>query len=279
MITKSHKQIKRELDALRKENLRKISYEEYFESVKKCFEGYTQAYATVRSEIDPEGYGGIFRARKTDGDQPFLLLKDLWAPASEYVKKIGRCHKTNQPKLYCANHFATSLIECRAESNSYWVMTEYETIDDVEFYVLPVGKKIDVLNNDPENPLEMDTLKAQKNMLIEKYIRKVFKQVIHKNHQYQYLKTCAISDYLLLNDQTKGMLVGLLYPSVAAKLKGHNLCFDGEMSQKVLRIKGIEFIKIIEIDFKKEKIIFDRIAIGEIKEEKVVWTWAPGYQK
>lgn len=278
MISKSLNQLKRELEALKKYNLKKISYEDYFEYVKKCFEGYTQVYASVRSEADPEGYGGIFRARKVDGNQPFLLLKDLWAPTSGDVKKMGRCHKINQSKFYCANHFSVSLIECRAENNSYWVMTEYETINEVEFYVLPVGRKIDDLNNNLEAPLDMEILKAQKNMLIEKYIRKVFKQVIHKDHQYQYLKTCAISDYLLTNDHTKKMLVGLLYPSVASRLKGHNLCFDDEISKKVLKIRGVEFIKVIEIDFKQEKIIFERIAIGKLEEEKILWTWDSNYK-
>lgn len=269
-------QVKKRLEELDVVDFKNLSYDKYFEYLKETFQGYTQALVSIKINPDTSENGeyGIFRARLTKEGQPFSSVNDLWARPEKDVNQLGRCHNIGQSKLYCSNHLATTLIECRALENTYWVITEYDIIPEVSFSMLPVGMKSDRYINFDRTPKLVSVLDKhnfKKNTLIEKYIRKSFKQYVRDDESYKYMKTFAITDYLLKNDQAKNDLFGLIFPSVASSFNGMNFCFDSNVAPQVLSIKNIRYLKFKNFDHQKGKFYYRVISNGIVVNDKVIW--------
>lgn len=272
---RSIKEIKKKLRELDEIDLKKISYEKYLNHLKDTFRGYTQSLVSMKlnSDTSEGGTYGIFRAREVLDGNPFSKIEDLWARPAEGINKFGRCHNIGESKLYCANHFATTLIECGAREGTYWVVTEYDTVEGEKFQMMPVVMKVEQFKK-PDKLLSLagfleDTV-YKRNLLIEKYIRKSFQRFVPVDQNLRYIKTCAITDYLLTNNQAKKELFGLIYPSVASKLQGMNFCFDSNVALKVLKIKKSRYIKFKNID--RGGIHFKTIAEGYLSNNQINWS-------
>lgn len=269
-------ELKRRLRFLDSTDLRKITYSQYFEYLRETFEGYSQSLMSMDldKENSEDSSYGIFRARPVLRDELFLKSEDLWARPAKEVDQFGRCHNIGESKLYCSNHFATTLIECRAKENTYWVITEYE-LTEREFYMLPVGLRSNRFDNPQKIPCLSETLnisELKRNLLIERYIRDSFKQVVIPKETIQYMKSFAITDYLLKNDQAKNNLFGIIYPSVPSRLQGMNFCFTSEVASKVLKIKKARYIKLKNFDYLNGKVNFAIMADGFANNDGITWS-------
>lgn len=190
----------------------------------------------------------------------------------------GRCHLKNESRLYCSNYFATTLIECGAEKETSWVVTEYEFKLSSGVLFLPLGIKAERFFRGETNPRGikhpfrgMSSIEKQKFILANDYIRSTFQENNLEKCEHQYKRTVAITHYFERCDQLKGKHVGILFPSVASNLKGVNFAFSHVTALNVLKIKRAFYLKVKKIDLENGKIEISFLADGEIVNDKMIW--------
>lgn len=272
---KTIKEIKRTLVEFDKLELSNISFEEIIVKVRTFFVGTIKNTLKIGGPNyrNEDGYG-IFRVREVK-ENLFDDVSDYWAPPQELVKSYGRCNKINESILYCSNHFATCFVECRAQSNSYWTLIEYEFAQKLTF--ISLGFKDDKIYKTatnylsfPDPLMKLSSMERKKQEIVAKYLRRRFKQKVINNPD-AYKITTAFCDFFRNCDQLKNNDFGIIYPSIAAREKGINFAISDTTSKKYLKIKSLKFMKITKMDLGEGRMDYSLIAEGQIINDQVEW--------
>ncbi len=282
LANRTIKEIKRSLRMLDQVDLRKCSYEKYFDLCKIAYDGIKvnifQLGGSANKNND-SGHG-IFRARECKINYPYEDVKDLWAKPAEAVVEAGRCNAVNESILYCSTYLPTALIECKVQNNTYWTISEFEIISGELLHIKELGIRKHKFREQAANTLEFPDMYEgveksliKKNTLIDDHIHKCFVHERSKNNV-QYKKTVAITHYFLKAPAAEQRIDGLLYPSIAAKLHGYNIAIRTNVAKEKIRLKNVQFVKVTILDKTKDQIVIVPLAVGEIFDQKVIWTQA-----
>lgn len=276
--SRSINEIKNSLSKLSRINLKYISSLDYFEECKIALRGVVMPLiaASSNSAKFSNDYG-IFRARSCTQDHLFENVSELWEPPPN-LAKLNRCNESGQPMLYCANHFSTAVIETGARINTFWTVAKFDLPAEKPLLCLALGfRKHSFLSQTPKGNSNNDFYIGiseslqKKNNLIDDFIHKSFRVSNSYNPQI-YKQTNAITKCFLGANSSN--VQGLLYPSVAAGLKGANLAFFPTFARKNLILKSAYFFKLLKLDQKKIEI--EPYGAGVISNDKILWSQAVG---
>lgn len=168
--------------------------------------------------IEPEG---LFRARPVTISDNLDYIESIWYPDWSKIEeskwKTNRCSDRGEKLFYCSNSLEATIKEISPLDNTVILIGDFRILSDSPFRVALVGLENLKRNPSLEKELKNLNFKTARDIEIEKFISKKFKEN-KKSCDLNYDFTIALSHFLMKGDDLKG----LLYPSVASDLKFYN---------------------------------------------------------
>ena len=277
---RSIKSIKRAINDFEKQDLKKLSVEELYRQVVELLKGsvYIKGTLTAKQYIAEQTTVGLYRARKNSEIHQFELEQDLWNPEVAYVYQLGRCNNSDESIFYCAESFASCLLEMGAKPGERWTVASFvhthenskkeisfkplgvDVNDLVKTRSAPIPGKLSV--PDYKNRLTEDDFK--KNSLMQRYLRRKFREKISQN--YKYKSTIAITKYFL--DDPKREIDAIAYPSVNSNVTSMNYAILEEAARAHMSMIEVVCIDILSIEgttIKSNEVARGTIVSGNIK--------------
>ena len=247
--SKSTDEIIKEINEFESLNLKELSIEQIKSKIHNIILGHLR----ITYKINPEG---LTRGRKNLNSEIFYNKKDLWYPnwdeIPKYKHKLNRCNDLAEKIFYASTETDTVICELQLEKDNFFTIVDiYPKTLELNAIVQVIGinelaksqEKYKVLFKDHYDKLKRDSPEDyEKNILIDKFLSNQFQIKVNENESWKYKLTIAISQILLSNPETDG----LLYPSISSNSKGANLVFKTTIVDEKLVIGRAGIYQVVD---------------------------------
>jgi hypothetical protein len=274
---KTIEEIKKEISGFDNLNLKELSIEEIKEKIHDIILGHLR----ITYSINPEG---LTRGRKNINNQIFTNKDELWYPNWDKIEKekhqLNRCSDLGEKILYTSSETDTIICELQLEKGEFFTIVDFvPKSEKLNAIVQVIGinelsksqEKFKKLFNEHFSKLKTDAPKEyEKNILIDNFLSTQFQIKVAPYESWKYKLTIAISQILLSNPETDG----LLYPSISSNSKGANIVLKPEIVDKNLRIVRAGLFQVVD-KTKEEGLTVRLIQVPaeQYVTELVNWTW------
>jgi len=246
---KTIEEIKKEISDFKNLNLQKLSVEEIKEKIHDIILGHLR----ITYSVNPEA---LVRGRKNTKNEIFNHKKNLWYPNWDEIPKekyqLNRCSDLGEKILYTSTETDTTICELQLEKGETFTLADFVTrSENLNAIVQVIGinelskaqKKFEKLFNDHYPKLKKDAPEEyEKNIIIDNFLSEQFQIKIASNESWKYKLTIAISQILLSNPETNG----LIYPSISTNSKGANIALKPEFVDQNLRIVRAGVLQVVD---------------------------------
>jgi hypothetical protein len=208
--------------------------------------------------VNPQG---LVRGRKNINRKLFFNKKDLWYPNWDDIPKelhcLNRCNDAGDKMLYTATETDTTICELQLNKGDIFTLAHfYPKKEKLNAIVQVIGinelsrsqSKYEKLFNEHYLKLKKDApIEYEKNILVDDFLSEYFQIKVGSNETWKYKITIAISQILLSNTDT----VGLIYPSISSNAKGANIIFKPDFVDNNLRIGQAGVLEVIDQSIKE----------------------------
>ncbi|EPZ52552.1 RES domain protein [Bacteriovorax sp. BAL6_X] len=278
---RSIKSVKKSIKDFEKQDLKKLTVGEVYEQIISVLKGsvYIKGSLTAKKHAVEQKTVGLYRARKNINKDLFQIEQDLWNPEVEFINQLGRCNTSDESIFYCAESFASCLLEMSAKPGERWTVASFEHTHEnllKEISFKPLG--IDVNNliktrsapipgnlSVPDYKTKLTKEDFKKNSLMQKYLRRKFREKISQN--YKYKTTIAITKYFL--DDPKREIDAIAYPSVNSNVTSMNYAILEDAARAHMSMTEVVCIDILSIEGTTIK--SNEVARGTIVSGKIEW--------
>lgn len=205
----------------------------------------------------------LTRARKnSEKEKLFSNVKELWYPDSKYVKNHGRANFSYKPVYYCSDVPGTSLFEVKPTREGEWISI-------LDIGILKKKLRLFTFGLSEKYTVKGDKNFTNKEIALHEFITDKFREEIPYEKSYLYLPTSIITNLFMPSFD------GIIFPSVASKLKGENIALRTQIVDNFHLIKEARTFEIINFksnsDFEiRCKFVSDKIdKNGDIKWKEV----------
>ncbi len=244
-------QLRRKLNKFRKMTLKDKSIFQIEKIIGKIILGHRRTLYTFNPS-------GLARARVNYDGAIFHNTKQVWYPDFNEIPKdkwkYRRCSTKGESVFYASTETDTVMIEMHPKNNT--ILTMVECIPKkglLKAIVQVVGvPKLTEARNDFKTIFDKHYERKKKeseeyylkNLLIDDFLNEHFTQDVSENEDYKYKISIAITR-ILMNAPD---VVGIIYPSIAAKSKGANFVFKNEFVDANLQIVKAGMYKITHVE-------------------------------
>jgi hypothetical protein len=208
--------------------------------------------------VNPQG---LVRGRKNINRRLFFNKKDLWYPNWDDIPKelhcLNRCNDAGDKMLYTATETDTTICELQLNKGDIFTLAHlYPKKDKLNAKVQVIGikelsrsqSKYEKLFNEHYLKLKKDApIEYEKNILVDDFLSEHFQIKVGSNETWKYKITIAISQILLSNTDT----VGLIYPSISTNAKGANIILKPDFVDNNLRIGLAGVLEVVDQSIKE----------------------------
>jgi len=247
--SKSIAEITKEIKDFESLNLNDLSIEQIKSKIHNIILGHLR----ITYKINPEG---LTRGRKNLNKEIFNSKKDLWYPNWDEISrdkhKLNRCNDLGKKIFYASTETDTVICELQLEKGDFFTVVDiFPKTPELNAIVQVIGikelaksqEKYRVLFKDYYEKLKKDSPDDyEKNILIDKFLSDQFQIIVNENESWKYKLTIAISQILLSNPETDG----LLYPSISSNSKGANLVLKTTIVDEKLVIGRAGIYQVVD---------------------------------
>ncbi len=174
------------------------------EEVKNELYEFYNIYSNVVANI---GRCPVFRVRKIENGKEHSTLKDVWCPEASLVVKMGRANNIGEAMFYGALDYETAIKEVDVKVGESFSLAGYQLKEKENFVKSSVVIRPSLPFRKNLEPFE------QFGFELSEFMVKEFVQIVVPRDEAKYLRSCAISSFLLDLPYKDS----LLYPSVQNK--------------------------------------------------------------
>lgn len=199
---------------------------------------------------------GLVRGRKNINRKLFFNKKDLWYPNWDEIPKelhcLNRCNDAGEKMLYTATETDTTICELQLNKGDIFTIAHfYPKREKLDAKVQVIGikelsrsqTKYEKLFNEHYLKLKKDApAEYEKNILVDNFLSEHFQIKVCSNETWKYKITIAISQILLSNTNT----VGLIYPSISTNAKGANIILKPDFVDSNLIIGQAGVFEVVD---------------------------------
>lgn len=237
--SKTLDEISKEIDGFEKLDLKKLTINEIKTEIHNVILGHLR----IPYNVNPQG---LVRGRKNTNRKLFFNKRDLWYPDWDEIPAekhcLNRCSDAGVKMLYTALETDTTICELQLKKGDIFTIAHFfPNKEKLNAKVQVIGinelsraqTKFKKLFNGHYLTLKKDApAEYEKNILIDDFLSKHFQLKVNSNESWNYKLTIAISQILLSNSDTDG----LIYPSISSNGKGANLILKPDIVDKNLII-------------------------------------------
>jgi len=275
--SKSFEEIENKINEFRSLNLKDLSIEQIKSKIHNIILGHLRK----TYKVNPEG---LTRGRKNINNQIFSSKDDLWYPNWDIIpkkdQKLNRCNDLGEKMFYVSTETDTVICELQLEKGDIFTIADFfPKTSNLNAIVQAIGinelsksqEKCKKLFQDYYSKLKIDAPNEyDKNILIDNFLSEQFQIIVNQHEDWKYKLTIAISQILLSNPDTDG----LLYPSISSNTKGANLILKPKIVDEKLIIGRAGMFQVV--DKTKEEGITVRLILvpseNTSKEfDKIIW--------
>ena len=196
--------------------------------------------------------------------------------------KLDRCNDLGEKVFYVSTETDTVICELQLKKDDFFTNVDiFPKTPELNAIVQVIGinelsksqEKYRVLFREHYDKLKRDSpTDFEKNLLIDKFLSDQFQIIVDEIESWKYKLTIAISQILLSNQKTDG----LLYPSISSKSLGANLVLKTQIVDKMLVIGRAGIYQVV--DKSKNEGISVRliqVPIQTSAEELISIRWRP----
>ncbi len=215
-------------------------------------------------------FEGLYRARQhnqIDGNSDTYLFtneKEFWNPASEYIKRLGRCNDIGESLFYCSNEFETAVLEVRPNKGKFISVASFAPI--LQEGELPTFR---IKPNCIQHLKKIDGFKscisgfdlADRNIdfiAVDNLLDYLFTEVVNEGEEHKYKVTNAITQCMLTSIVNQHghefQMNGMIYPSIVNGKNSVNILIKPVDAECNFFIKTIQTFKIIDVTDRSVKI-------------------------
>jgi hypothetical protein len=247
--TKTLDEISKEIDGFKNLDLKNLTIDEIKTEIHNVILGHLR----ITYLVNPQG---LIRGRKNINRKLFFNKKDLWYPNWDEIPEekycLNRCSDAGEKMLYTAIETDTTICELQLKKGEIFTIAHFfPNKEKLNAKVQVIGirelssaqAKFKKLFNDHYLKLKKDApTEYEKNILVDDFLSQNFRIKVDSNETWKYKLTIAISQILLSNSDT----VGLIYPSISRNGKEANIIFKPDFVDKNLRIGQAGVFEVLD---------------------------------
>ncbi|GAB4007143.1 hypothetical protein GCM10028808_10460 [Spirosoma migulaei] len=230
----------------------------------------------------------VIRATKHTDEAWFDGLSKFDYPPTSAIS-FGRCNQTGEQVFYCSNDNAIPIFEVRPKIGDYIALSRWAHKDEskrIGLYCVILGAQ-HLLDNLEEDDLFRRTLLQDvvfkpdtrpEIKELDAYVGNLFVKEAENYHNLYWFTSAVTKAYLdltMIGVETHSKLDGIIYPSVAGKLKGYNIMLTKAFRDKNLLMTSVYVYQVQDISNNNDYSLLHLKSLKSVQGSLMIWETEP----